>query len=342
MGHLHGGLALATVAGATVFKAICGSAIAAVATLSSIAVPQMDRYKYDKKLSTGIVASVGTIGMLIPPSTTLIILGLVTQQSIGRLFLAGIIPGLLLAVFFAAIIIGWCKINPSIGPISEKVPWGSRLKATTEMIWPIIIFIMMIGGLMSGFFTPTEAGSVGAFLVLVLCVVKRDIGFSGFTKAARESVRTACMVLVIIALSSVLSHFVAVANIPNAVSEWISNSHLHRNVILLLILFIYLFGGSFIDDIAFAIMATPIFFPIMCDLGFDPVWSNVMIALTVCIGSVIPPVAICVFVVKNITNVPIDIIYRGVLPFLIANLLVVVLMFIFPQIALYLPHALMD
>jgi C4-dicarboxylate transporter, DctM subunit len=341
VGHLPGGLALATVAGATIFKAICGSAIAATATLSSIAVPQMDKYGYDKKLSTGIVATVGTLGMLIPPSTTLIILGIVTQQSIGKLFLAGIVPGIVLALLFAVVVIGWCKINPSIGPRSERVPWPVRLKGSTEVIWPILIFVVMIGGLLTGFFTPTEAGSVGAFAVLVLCVVKRDIGFKSFVQSVRESVRTGCMVLLIIGLSSVLSHFVAVTNIPSGISEWITNAHMNRYVVICLIALVYLVGGSFIDDAAFMIMATPIFFPVMIHLGFDPIWICIVIALTVCIGSVIPPVAICVFIVKNVTNVPIDIIYKGVYPFLVALVLVVLLVFVFPQLVLYLPSVLM-
>ena len=341
LGHIHGGLALATVAGATIFKAICGSSIAAVATLSSVAIPQMDRFKYDRKLSTGVVATVGTLGMLIPPSTTLIVLGLITQQSIGKLFLAGIIPGLLLAFFFAGIIIGWCRINPSIGPRSDRVPWSDRIKGSTEIAWPVIIFVVMIGGLLSGFFTPTEAGSVGAFAVLVLCAVKKDIGLKGLKQSVREAVRTGCMVLLLIGLSTVLSHFIAITNIPNAISEWVTDVHLNRHIIVCLIFLVYLLGGSFIDDAAFMIMATPVFFPAMVKLGYDPIWVCIMLALTICIGSVIPPVAICVFVVKNVTNVPINIIYRGVYPFLIALVLVVALMFLFPQMTLYLPSVLM-
>jgi tripartite ATP-independent transporter DctM subunit len=341
VGHLPGGLALATVGGATIFKAICGSSIAAVATLSSIAVPQMDKYGYDKKLSTGSVATTGTLGMLIPPSTTLLVLGLITQQSIGKLFLAGIIPGLLLAAAFFVVIVGWCKINPSIGPRSEKLPWRARFKGATDMAWPVLIFILMIGGLLVGFFTPTEAGSIGAFAVLVLCVLKRDIGFSAFIQSVRESVRTGCMVLLIIGLSAVLSHFIAITNIPTGISDWITNAHINRYVVVGLVFLTYLIGGSIIDDAAFMIMATPIFFPVMTALGFDPIWVCIVIALTVCVGSVIPPVAICVFVVKNVTNVPINIIYKGVYPFLTALVVVVLAMFVFTQLILYLPSVLM-
>jgi C4-dicarboxylate transporter, DctM subunit len=341
VGHIPGGLAVATVVGATIFKAISGSNIATVATFSSVAIPEMDRFRYDKKLSTGIVAIVGTLGFLIPPSVTLIILGLITQQSIGKLFLAGMIPGLILSVLFVGIIYGWCRINPSIGPSSEKAPWGTRLRTVPAVIWPVVIFIIIIGGLLEGVFTPTEAGSIGALSVLILCLAKREIGFSGVKESIKEALRTSCMVLLIIALSTVLSHFIAVTGIPNSVGDWIVNLPLHRHIIMIIIFLVYLAGGSFIDDLAFLIMATPIFFPIITKLGYDPIWTNIILSLTLCIGTVIPPVAICVFVVKNITNVPINTIYKGVYPFLIALVIVVILLFIFPELALYLPSVLM-
>ena len=179
LGHIPGGLAIATVAGATAFKAICGSVAATSATFAAVAVPEMTKFGYDKKLSTGIVATVGTLGVLIPPSVALIVFGIVTQISIGRLFLAGIVPGLLIALFFAVVIFGWCKINPKIGPASERFSWGERVKTLPDVIWPIVIFFVIIIGLMKGFFTPTEAGSIGAFAVLLLCVFKKTINFQG-------------------------------------------------------------------------------------------------------------------------------------------------------------------
>ncbi|MBP1750808.1 MAG: transporter, DctM subunit [Deltaproteobacteria bacterium] len=341
MGHIPGGLAMATVAGATIFKALCGSIVATSATFASVAVPEMDRYNYSKKLSTGIVATVGTLGVLIPPSVTLIILGLITQQSIGKLFMAGIIPGLMISLFFAVVIFGWARINPKIGPKSEKYSWPARVKTIPDIIWPIVIFFIIIGGLMNGFFTPTEAGSIGTFAVLVLCIVKRDIKFQGIRQSIKEALRTSCMVLVIVAASTVLGHFIAVTNIPNAVADWVVTLPFHRHLIMSLIFIIYLVGGSFIDDLAFMIMATPIFYPAIVNMGYDPIWACIMISLTVCVGSVIPPVAMCVFVVKNITKVPMNIIYQGVYPFLISLILCVVLLFIFPQLTLYLPGVFM-
>jgi tripartite ATP-independent transporter DctM subunit len=341
LGHIPGGLAIATVAGATAFKAVCGSVAATAATFASVAVPEMSKYGYSKKLSTGIVATVGTLGVLIPPSVVLIVFGIITQLSIGKLFLAGLLPGLLIAFFFVVIIFGWCRINPALGPKSEKYPWNERVKTLPAVTWPIVIFLVIIVGLMKGFFTPTEAGSIGAFAVLLLCLLKRNINFAGYVKSLRESLRTACMVLLLIATSNMLGHFIAVTNIPNYMGTWVLGLKLPAFAIMILIFLVYLLGGSFIDDLAFMILATPIFFPIMIKLGYDPLLVGILVALTICIGSVIPPVAICVFVVKNITKVPMGIIYSGVYPFLISLVLVVILAFIFPQIVLFLPNLLM-
>lgn len=341
LGHIPGGLAIATVAGATAFKAICGSVAATSATFASVAVPEMTKFGYAKKLSTGIVATVGTLGVLIPPSVVLIIFGIVTQQSIGKLFLAGIIPGLLIAFFFVVVIFGWCRINPALGPKSDKFTWGERIRTVPEVIWPIVIFFIIIIGLMKGIFTPTEAGSIGAFTVLLLCLFKRNINFRGYVKSVQESLRTACMVLLLVATSNMLGHFIAVTNVPNHMGTWVLGLQVPAALVMALIFFVYLIGGSFIDDLAFMILATPIFYPIMEKLGYDPLLIGIMVALTVCIGSVIPPVAICVFVVKNITKVPMGVIYSGVYPFLISLFLVVILVFIFPQIVTFLPNTLM-
>jgi tripartite ATP-independent transporter DctM subunit len=337
VGHIPGGLAMATVGGATAFKAICGSSPATAATFASVAVPEMDRYGYSKKLSTGIVATVGTLGILMPPSVTLIVFGIITEQSIGKLFLAGLIPGLMIAFFFILIIFGWCKINPSLGPKGQKSLWKERIAALPEVVWVGIIFLLVIGGLMKGFFTPTEAGSVGAFAVLLLSVVKKDLTFKGFIKSVGESLRTACMVLMLIAGSTILGHFLAVTKIPMLAADWIIQLNLHRDLTMILIALIYLVGGSFIDDLAFMILATPIFYPVIIKLGYDPIWFGMIIGITVMIGVVIPPVAINVFVVKNITKVPFGVIYKGVYPFLISLVVCAFLLFLFPQIALFLP-----
>ncbi len=341
IGHIPGGLAIATVAGATAFKSICGSSPATAATFASVAVPEMDRRGYDKRLSTGIVASVGTLGILLPPSVVLIIFGIITDQSIGRLFLAGVFPGLLIAAFFIIVIYGWCRWNPAVGPKGPKFTWGERWKVVPEVGWVVLIFLLMIGGILNGFFTPTEAGSIGTFLVLILTFTKRDLTIKGYIKSVIESVRTACMVLLLVTASTVLGHFIAVTKIPMIAADWIVGLPLSPALIVILISFIYLLGGSFIDDLAFMILATPIFFPAVIKLGYNPLWFGMMIAITVMIGVVIPPVAVCVFVVKQITKVPMNVIYAGVYPFLISLVFGGILLFIFPQLATWLPRMLM-
>jgi tripartite ATP-independent transporter DctM subunit len=341
VGHIPGGLAMATVGGATAFKAICGSSPATAATFASVAVPEMDRYGYSKKLSTGIVATVGTLGILMPPSVTLIVFGIITEQSIGKLFLAGLIPALMIAFFFILIIFVWCRMNPALGPKGEKSAWKERIASLPEVLWVGIIFLVVIGGLMKGFFSPTEAGSVGTFAVLLYSIVRKDLNFKGFVKSIGESLRTSCMVLMLIAGSTILGHFLAVTKIPMIAADWIIQLNFHRDLTMILIALIFLLGGSFIDDLAFMVLATPIFFPVIIKLGFDPIWFGMIIGITVMIGVVIPPVAINVFVVKNITKVPFGVIYKGVYPFLISLVVCALLLFLFPQIALYLPSRFM-
>jgi C4-dicarboxylate transporter DctM subunit len=340
VGHIPGGLAMTTVVGATLFKAMCGSTLATCATFAGIAIPEMGRLGYSKKLSTGVVASVGTLGMLIPPSVPLMIYGLITEQSIGQLFLAGIVPGLLISLFFIFVIYGWVKIDPSIAGSAPKSTWKERLKSSPEFLWVGIIFFVVIGGLMKGWFSPTEAGSIGTGAVLLLAYAKRAFPFGKLTKAFEESLRTACMVLFLIGGSVVFGHFLAVTGIPFIAADWISGLPYNKNIVMLLIILIYLIGGSIIDDLAFMILATPIFYPAVLKMGFDPIWFGIMIGITLMVGVIIPPVAISVFVVKNITGEPFNVIYAGVLPFLLSLIACAALLFAFPGIALFLPHAL--
>jgi C4-dicarboxylate transporter DctM subunit len=340
IGHIPGGLAMATVAGATAFKTICGSSAATSATFASVAIPEMDRYGYDKRLSSGIVATVGTLGVIIPPSVTLIILGILTEQSIGQLFIAGIIPGLIIALLFIGVIYGWARINPAIAPLSERSTWKARMGSIPDVLWVLLVFVVVVGGIMQGYFTPTEAGAVGTFAVLLLAVVKRDMTFKGYVTSVKESLRTTQMLIMLIAGSTVLGHFIAVTTIPQAAADWIVSLPLNRYVIMILICLIFELGGSFIDDLAFLILATPIFYPAVLTLGFHPLWFGIVIGVVAMIGVVIPPVAICVFVVKNITKIPMGTIYKGVAPFLIALIAVWGLLFLFPQLALWLPSVL--
>jgi len=341
VGHIPGGLAIATVLGATAFKAICGSVSATAATFASVAVPEMDRFNYSRKLSTGVVAVAGTLGVLLPPSVILILFGLMTRLSISRLFLAGLFPGLIMAFLFGVIAYTWCKINPALGPRSDRSPWGERFAAVPGNIWPIIIFLFIIVGLMKGVFSPTEAASIGAFGVLLLSVIRKDINFKSFVKSVYEALRTASMVQLMVAGSVVLGHLITVTDISSIMAEWVLGLHVHRMFIVLLIFLFYLIGGSIIDDMAFMILATPIFYPVIVKLGYDPIWAGIMIALVICVGCVIPPVAVCVFVVANITKEPMRVVYAGCYPFLISLFVVIGLLFAFPQIVLWLPSVLM-
>ena len=341
LGHIPGGLAMATVGGATAFKALCGSAVATAATFSSVAIPEMDRYGYSKTLSTGLVAVVGTLGCLIPPSVYLIIFGFITEQSIGKLFLAGIVPGLAIAVLFVFTIYGWAKMNPALAPAGERSTWKQRMLSLPEVAVVLVVFLLMITGLLRGFFTPTEAGSVGTAAVLLLVIFRKQLRFKAYAKAIGDAMRTATMILLLIGGSAVLGHFITITNIPQLMSDWVVQLPVHRNLILIIICIVYEIGGSFIDDLAFMILATPIFFPAVVKLGFDPIWFGILIGITQMVGIVIPPVASAVFIVHKISKTPMITVYKGVVPFLIGIIVVAGLLFVFPELALFLPNYLM-
>lgn len=337
VGHIPGGLAMATVMGATGFKAICGSSAATSATFASVAIPEMDRFSYSRTLSTGIVATVGTLGVIIPPSVTLIIYGILTEQSIGQLFLAGIIPGLLIAFLFLGIIFVWAKTKPGDAPMSDRSTWKERMRSLPDVAWVLIVFLLVVGGIMTGFFTPSEAGAVGTFAILILALTKRGLNFRKYVTSLDEALRTTGMILMLVIGSTVFGHFIAVTNIPQATADWVAVLPINRYIILIMIGFVYLIGGSFIDDLAFMILATPIFYPVVVKLGFSLLWFGISLGVVLMIGVVIPPVAVCVFVVKNITKEPIGRIYKGVAPFLLSLVIVWGLLFLFPQLALWLP-----
>lgn len=341
LGHVPGGLAVGTVIAATAFKAICGSSPATAATFATIAVPEMDRYGYDRSLSCGTVATVGTLGILIPPSVVLIIYGILTETSIGKLFLAGIIPGLLIAFSFAITLIGWSSINPKLGPRGQIFSWKERFSSLPPMLMVGLVFMLVVGGLMTGFFTPTEAGSVGTMAVLILTACKKDMDFRKFVKSIMETLRIACMVLMLIAGATILGHFFAVTRTPFLVAEWMNSLQLDKHIIMLIIVAVYLIGGSFIEDLAFLILATPIFLPVVLKLGYDPVWFGVIVSVITMIGIILPPVAINAFVVSGVTKEPVGVVYRGIYPFLAGMTICLLILLFFPEISLWLPNMLM-
>ena len=341
IGHIPGGLAMTTVVGATAFKAMCGSTLATVGTFSGLAIPEMDRYGYKKELSAGTVASVSTIGMILPPSTVLIIYGLEVEQSIGRLFLAGIIPALMISAFFMVVIAAWVLWKPEIAPRAEKGTWKERLEAIPEALILFVVFGIVIGGMMVGFFSPTEAGTIGTVAVFLLALTRREINSKMLIESFRGSLRTSILVLMLIAGSNIFGHFLAITEIPTISANWAAALPISKTLVMVVIILIYLIGGSIMDDLAFMVLATPIFFPAVVQLGYDPIWFGILICITLMIGGIIPPIAIYVFILGNITGIPFKTIYKGVVPFLSALVLALAIMFIFPDIATWLPNRLM-
>jgi tripartite ATP-independent transporter DctM subunit len=340
-GHIPGGLAMTTVVGATAFKAMCGSSLATVGTFSNLAMPEMDRYGYKKELSAGTIASVSTLGMILPPCTVLIIYGLQVEQSIGRLFLAGIVPSLMIAVLFMAVIAGWVMARPAIAPRAEKATWKERFAVIPDALIVGIIFGIVIGGMITGFFSPTESGTIGTVAIFLLALVRREVNAGMIIRSFKGALKTSIMTLMLIAGSAIFGHFLAITEIPMIAAKWAGGLPIPSALVMLLIVVVYLVGGSIMDDLAFMVLATPIFFPTAVELGYDPVWFGILICVTLMIGGLIPPVAIYVFILGNITGIPFKTIYKGVFPFLSALVVALIILFAFPQVALWLPNLMM-
>lgn len=339
MGHWPGGLAIATVGACAGFAAICGSTNATAATMAAVTLPEMKKYNYKAGLATGVVAAGGSLGILIPPSVIFIIYGIMTEQSIGKLFVAGILPGLLLTILFILTIIVWTHLKPDLAPRGPKTTFREKLESLSGLIETLILFVLVMGGLFLGFFTPTEAGAVGAFGTLLLALFSRNLTWQGFVAALGETTRISCMILVIVAGATIFGHFLAVTRIPFDISNWISGLHLPPFVIMGLIILVYLIGGCFIDALALITLTVPIFYPVVTLLGYDPIWFGVIIVLVTQIGVITPPVGINVYVVSGVArDVPLHVIFKGVLPLLLALTAGTLLLIPFPQIALFLPN----
>jgi tripartite ATP-independent transporter DctM subunit len=338
VGQLKGGLTVATVLACSGFAAICGSTAATAATMGKIALPEMKKYGYDDELATGTIAAAGTLGILIPPSTVLIVYGILTEESIGKLFVAGILPGFLLSLFFIVTVVLLCLRNPDIGPPGPPTTWKQKLKATTGIVEAILLFLLTIGGLFLGWFSPTQAGAIGAFGALVIGVIRGRLKLTIAIEAAKDGLRTACMVLFIITGATVFGHFLAISNIPFVLAEWVGGLPIPPIAVMAVIIFIYFIGGFFMDSMALIVVTIPIFFPVVMNLGFDPIWFGVIIVLVGEMGVITPPVGVNVFVIKGIApDIPLRRIFRGILPFLVALIILTVLLTVFPKIATFLP-----
>ena len=338
VGHLPGGLAMATIGACAGFSAICGSTNATAATMAAAALPEMKRYNYKPGLATGVVAAGGSLGILIPPSVIFIVYGIMTQQSIGKLFVAGILPGILLTFLFTGTIALWVTLKPDLAPRGPRFTLREKVSSLSGLGETLVLFIIIMGGLFVGFFTPTEAGAIGAFSTLTIAVVRRHIDWKGFVTALQETTRISCMILIIVTGATIFGHFLAVTRIPFEIAGWISGFDLPPWMIMMFIILTYLVGGCLIDSLALIMLTVPIFFPVVLHLGFDPIWFGVVIVLITQIGVITPPVGINVYVVSGVArDVPLDVIFRGVLPLLAALVVGTFLLIPFPQIALFLP-----
>ncbi|MFK5954423.1 MAG: TRAP transporter large permease [Desulfobacterium sp.] len=344
LGHLRGGLAMATVIACALFAAISGSSLATVATLGKVALPEMKRYGYDDELATGSVASGGGIGMIMPPSVVLIIYGILTEQSIGALFVAGIFPALLVTLLFIVCIYIRCRISPEQGPPGERFAWSEKLKALLGLGETLVVFTLVIGGIFIGLFTPTEAAALGAFFMLAIALVRRQITWQGFVKSLMETLRTSCMVLMLIAGAVIFGKFLAVTRIPFEIAGWVGGLEMSPVLVMGVIIGIYFIGGCFMDALAFVTLTVPIFFPVVMELGFDPIWFGIIIVMVTEMGVITPPVGINVYVVygvaKNVLKeeIPLEKIFKGIFPFLIAVIVGVIILITFPSIILFLPN----
>lgn len=344
LGSTRGGLAMATVSACTAFGAVCGSSPATAATMATVGLPEMKRYNYADELATGSVASGGGLGMIMPPSVVLIVYGILTQQSIGALFVAGIFPAILVTVLFIISIYIRCYFAPEQGPPGEQFTWKEKMKSLLGMSETAAVFILVMGGLFKGIFTPTEAAAVGAFGMFIISLIRRQLTWEGFVKSLYGTLGTSCMVMMLIAGATVFGKFLAVTRIPFDIASWVGGFDLPRYLIMCLIVLIYFLGGCFMDALAFVTLTVPIFFELVnTTLGYDPIWFGIIIVMVTEMGVITPPVGINVYVVfgvarRVIGEVPLESIFKGILPFLIAVIVGIVIMMIFPQIILFLPN----
>ncbi len=339
MGHLPGGLAMATIGACTGFGAISGSGPATAATMASVAMPEMRRYSYSDELAGGAVAAGGSLGMLIPPSVVFIVYALMTEQSIGALFLAGIVPGLMIAFLFCLSIGIRCSVRKELGPPGPKFSWKERFRSLEGVAEIVVLFLTVMGGMFTGLFTPIEAAAIGAGGSIVIALFKKKLNRAVIKKIIQETVRTSSMIFFIVTGAVIFGRFLAVSQIPFTAAKWFTSLPLPGFMVMFLIILFFLLAGCFIDALALVLLTIPIFYPVILELGYDPVWFGVMVVVITQMGVITPPVGVNVYVVSGIErDIPLQTIFRGALPFLYMLVLAAVLLVIFPQISLFLPN----
>ena len=341
VGHVKGGLAMATILACSAFAAICGSNTATAATMSTVALPEMKKYGYSSILSTGTIACGSTLGVVIPPSVVLIIIGLATEQSIAKLFYGGIGAGILLTLLFLLSIFFMCHIKPAWGPVAKKVSFREKFKSLSGGIEMLILFISIMAGLYFGFFTPAEAGAAGAFFALVISVVRKTLSWNDFKKAIKDTLRISSMVMMLVVGAMIFGKFLSITRIPFDLASFVASLPVSNFVIMLFITLIYIAGGAIMDALALLLITIPIFFPLAVQMGYNPIWFAVTITVITTLGAVTPPVGATTYVVAGVaSDVPMKNVFKGVLIFMPAYILTILLLLLFPSIVTWLPSIL--
>lgn len=337
--RLPGGLGIATIIAIAGFSAISGSSVATCAAFAKTVIPEMRRFNYAPKFAGGIVAAGATIDFLIPPSIGFVVYGMLTEQSIGKLLVAGMLPGLLLTALFIGIILAWVKINPSVAPVSpERATWKEKIFGLGGVWETILVFMITIGGMYLGYVNPTEAGGIGCTALLVITLIKRELSWKQFVGSLYETTRVACMVMFLVAGANLFSYFLALSTIPAQASIWIGGLGVSRYSVLTIVICIYLILGCFLDAVSMMVLTMPVIFPIMVGLNFDPIWFGVICVLMMNAGLITPPVGLNVYTIAGIIrDVPMKEVFKGATPFLIAILATTIILTFFPVIATILP-----
>jgi C4-dicarboxylate transporter DctM subunit len=341
LGHFRGGLAMATVAACACFAAISGSSLATAATLGKVAMPEMKKYKYDTALATGCIAAGGSIGILIPPSVILIIYGIITEQSIGKLFLAGFFPGVLEAVFYIITIVIITRINPALGPPGPRSTMNERMKSLLKVWEVLVLFVVVIGGIYVGVFTPTEAAGVGAFGTFCFLIFRKKLTWETFKSSLLQTSKTTGMLFMVVMGAMILGYFFSVSRLPFELATYVGGLTVNRYVVLVLILVVVGLLGCLMDSMAIVLLTVPVFYPLIMNLGFDPIWFGILVVRVTEMGLITPPVGLNVYIIQGITGEPMGTIFKGVIPFIIADICEIILLIAIPQITLFLP-SLMD
>jgi tripartite ATP-independent transporter DctM subunit len=338
VGHLRGGLAMATVLACAGFGSICGSSIATAATMAKVAYPSMKRFGYSDRLAAGAIASGGTLGIMIPPSTLMVIYGVFTETNIGKMFAAGILPGILGATLLC-IAVQWAAWrDPAAGPPGERAAWGERWRSLRD-IWPVaVLFLFVIGGIYGGFFTATEGAGMGAFGAMVFALWRRALGWRALYAALAEGARTTAMLFMILIGAFVFADFINITTLPGDLKDFVTRFEIHPILVVVAICAIYVILGTAMEELSMVLLTIPVFLPVILHLGFDPVWFGILIVCVVEIGLISPPVGMNLFVLSTLLpQVSTGTVFRGVLPFMAADVVRLAILIAFPAISLYLP-----